>query len=210
MTDDGSIWLTFRFGVPKTYANGKPRSVCSDPEVARYVVALPLLNGQGGGCPRRSPARVFGTGVRDNQLRSFEHIGVFQDKLPKRGEGKAHPHLVNPYETQAPLEARVRSYLHVNCSTCHVLEGGGNSSMELDLGSSLDKMQVIDVAPTHDRFGIEDARLVAPGSPERSVLLTRISRRGTGQMPPLVSTEVDRAGVEMIAAWIRGLARPGR
>jgi hypothetical protein len=28
------------------------------------------------------------------------------------------------------------------------------------------------------------------------VLLTRISRRGTGQMPPLVSTEVDRAAVE--------------
>ena len=147
-------------------------------------------------------------GVRDNQLRSLEHIGVFEGKLPKRGDDKAHPHLVNPYDTQAPLEARVRSYLHVNCSTCHVLEGGGNSSMELDLGSSLAKMRVIDVAPTHDRFGIEDARLVAPGSPERSVLLTRISRRGTGQMPPLVSTEVDRAAVEMITAWIRGLPAP--
>ncbi len=47
--------------------NGKPRSVCSDPEVARYVVALPLLNGQGGGCPRRSPARVFGSGVRGRE-----------------------------------------------------------------------------------------------------------------------------------------------
>jgi hypothetical protein len=149
-------------------------------------------------------------GVRDNQLRSLEHIGVFQGALPKRAEGKAHPHLVNPYETKAPLEARVRSYLHVNCSTCHVLEGGGNSSMELDLDSSLAKMRVIDVPPTHDRFGIENARLVAPGSPERSILLTRISRRGTGQMPPLVSTEVDRAAVEMIAQWIRGLPRVDR
>jgi len=115
--------------------------------------------------------------------------------------------LANPDETRAPREAGVRSYLHVNCSTCHVLEGGGNSSMELDLGSSLEKLRVIDVPPTHDRFGIENARLVAPSSPERSVLLTRISRRGTGQMPPLVSTEVDRTAVEMITAWIRGLPR---
>ncbi len=129
---------------------------------------------------------------------------------PSEADGKAHPHLVNPYDTKAPLEARVRSYLHVNCSTCHVLEGGGNSSMELDLGSSLAKMRVIDVPPTHDRFGIENARLVAPGSPERSVLLTRISRRGTGQMPPLVSTEVNRAAVEMISAWIKGLPRASR
>ena len=57
----------------------------------------------------------------------------------------------------------------------------------------------------HDRFDIADARLVAPGSPERSVLYQRISRRGTGQMPPLVSTEVDRKAVELIADWIRGL-----
>jgi mono/diheme cytochrome c family protein len=149
-------------------------------------------------------------GGRDNQLRSLEHIGLFQGELPKRGDDKSHPHLVNPYETRAPLEARVRSYLHVNCSTCHVLEGGGNSSMELDLGSALAKMRVIDEPPIHDRFAIENARLIAPGSPDRSVLLTRISRRGTGQMPPLVSTEVDRAAVEMIAAWIRGLPRASR
>ena len=48
----------------------------------------------------------------------------------------------------------------------------------------LDKMRLIDEVPIHDRFDIPDARLVAPGSPERSVLYQRISRRGTGQMPP--------------------------
>ena len=75
-------------------------------------------------------------GGRDNQLRSLEHIGVFQGKLPN--EAMARPIRISsiPTTTKAPLEARVRSYLHVNCSTCHVLEGGGNSSMELDLGSS--------------------------------------------------------------------------
>ena len=142
-------------------------------------------------------------GTVDNQLRTLEHIGVFQGTLPHRRDDR--PRLVNPYEPQAPLEARVKSYLHVNCSTCHVKEGGGNALLELGLTTPAGKMHLIDEAPLHDRFDIPDARLVAPGAPERSVLYRRILRRGTGQMPPLVSTEVDRKAVEMIADWIRGL-----
>jgi uncharacterized repeat protein (TIGR03806 family) len=144
-------------------------------------------------------------GIVDNQLRTFEHIGLFQGALPQRRDGR--PRLVNPYDAAAPLEARVRSYLHVNCSSCHVNEGGGNARMELALNSRTGRMRLIDEEPIHDRFDIKDARLVAPGAPERSVLIHRISRRGTGQMPPLVSTEVDRAAVEMIGQWIRGLSR---
>jgi mono/diheme cytochrome c family protein len=147
-------------------------------------------------------------GTIDNQLRSFEHIGLFQAAVPRRPDDR--PRLVNPYEPQAPLDARVRSYLDVNCSTCHVLEGGGNGPMELGLKTARDKMRLIDAVPIHDRFDIPDPRLIAPGSPERSVLYQRISRRGTGQMPPLGSTEVDRKAVEMIAEWIRGLPAGGQ
>jgi mono/diheme cytochrome c family protein len=143
-------------------------------------------------------------GITDNQLRALEYIGVFEGKLPARPPNR--PRLVNPYEAKAPLEARVKSYLHVNCSTCHVNEGGGNSRMELGFATPVRRMRLIDEIPQHDRFDIADPRLVAPGSPERSVLYQRISRRGTGQMPPLASTEVDSKAVEMIADWIRGLS----
>ena len=71
------------------------------------------------------------------------------------------------------------------------------------------RMNLIDEVPTHDRFDIADARLVAPGSPERSVLYQRISQRGTGKMPPLVSTEVDREASKLIGDWIRGLPAGG-
>jgi hypothetical protein len=80
--------------------------------------------------------------------------------------------------------------------------------MELGLTTPLDKMRLIDEVPMHARFDIPDARLIAPGSPERSVLSYRITRRGTDQMPPLASTEVDRDAVNLIADWIRSL-RPG-
>lgn len=141
-----------------------------------------------------------------NQLRTLEHISMFEGRLRRKPEDRGQ--LVNPYDTHAPLEARVKSYLHVNCSTCHVKEGGGNARMELGLTTPLQAMQLINEAPIHERFDIPDARIVYPGSPERSVLYQRISRRGTNQMPPLGTTEVDRKAVEMIADWIRGLPTP--
>jgi uncharacterized repeat protein (TIGR03806 family) len=147
-------------------------------------------------------------GVTDNQLRTLEHIGVFEGRLSRRGGDK--PTLVDPYSKEGSAYDRVKSYLHVNCSPCHVPEGGGNARMVLDLDTPVNKMRLVDEVPTHDHFGITDARLVAPGSPERSVLYRRISSRGSGQMPPLVSTEVDRKAVELIADWIRGLPPTGQ
>ena len=72
------------------------------------------------------------------------------------------------------------------------------------------EMRLIDEVPSHDRFDIVNARRVAAGSPERSVLYQRISRRGTGQMPPLGSTEVDQKAERLIADWIRGLSPASR
>jgi len=47
--------------------------------------------------------------------------------------------------------------------------------------------------------------LVAPGAPDRSVLLHRLSRRGPGQMPPLVTNRVDESAVRLFRDWIAGL-----
>jgi hypothetical protein len=66
-------------------------------------------------------------------------------------------------------------------------------------------MHLINEIPQHNTFEIPDPRIVTPGSPERSVLYQRITRRTTGQMPPLVSTEVDREAAQLIADWIRAL-----
>ena len=147
-------------------------------------------------------------GTVDNQLRTFEHIGVFQGELPQAARGPTPTG--QPLRGQGPLEARVRSYLHVNCSACHVNEGGGNSRMELGLATPLNRTRLIDEVPIHATFNIKDARLVAPGSPERSLLYWRISRRGADQMPPLVTSEVDREAVKLIGDWIRGLPTAGR
>ena len=77
--------------------------------------------------------------------------------------------------------------------------------MELKWSTARDDMNLIDARPQHDTFGIANAMLVSPGAPRQSVLLQRLSRRGRGQMPPLVSGAVDRAAVALFREWIGGL-----
>jgi hypothetical protein len=115
--------------------------------------------------------------------------------------------LVDPYDSKADLTMRARSYLHSNCSQCHVEAGGGNAQIDLEFTTALDKTKIFDVRPQHHTFNLPDARLVAPGHPERSVLLHRLSHRKEGHMPPLATSMVDRDAVEMLREWIRQMPK---
>ena len=64
-------------------------------------------------------------------------------------------------------------------------------------------MMLFDEKPVHHTFGIEDAKLVANGEPEKSVLLKRVSMRGEGQMPQLATSVVDEQAVAMLREWIK-------
>ncbi len=166
-------------------------------------------------------AHEYPNGVVDNQLRTLEHIGVLQTggsaekpvrTLPKRPEALAK--LANPHDPWSPLEARVKSYLHSNCASCHIPAGGGNAQMNLGFSVPLKDMGIFDAAPNHDKFGLADPKIIAPGHPDRSVMLKRISRRGIGQMPPLASAEVDPDAIKILTDWIlsadpRPAAKPG-
>jgi uncharacterized repeat protein (TIGR03806 family) len=188
----------------------------------------------------------YGNGRVDNQLRVFEHLGLFnkfdyaqhaRETLREELEAKGYDEkkvkemmekqdparlqrgpaatdqlafaperyrkLADPYDAKADLDRRARSYLHANCAMCHVEAGGGNAQMELEHNVRPEKMRIFDVKPVHSTFGLPDARLVAPGAPERSVLLHRVGHRGAGHMPPLATSLVDRAAVEMLREWVK-------
>jgi uncharacterized repeat protein (TIGR03806 family) len=164
--------------------------------------------------------------IADNQLRTLEHLGVFRStekeqghkaqggpqppaaRLPKRPE--QYSRLVNPYDPKEDLNARARSYLHANCSQCHVEAGGGNALMELELTTERNKAHLFGVRPQHDTYGMADAQLIAPGHPERSVLLRRMALRGPGQMPPLATSVVDQEAVKLVREWIAQLKPDSR
>jgi len=92
-----------------------------------------------------------------------------------------------------------------NCAICHVTSGGGNSLLDLDYSTPLARTLTYDVPPQHETFGIKEARLIAPGQPDLSVLYHRITMRGQGQMPPLATSHVDPQAKELLKEWIAGL-----
>jgi glucose/arabinose dehydrogenase len=146
----------------------------------------------------------------DKQLKQINHKAG-QRAVPEPQLLAATParygSIPNPYDASAPLESRVRSYLHANCAICHVEAGGGNAQMQLEYSTPLDKAGLVDVAPLHHKFGLTDPKIIAPGAPERSTLLHRLKHRGanTGQMPQLATNLVDDAAVKLVEEWIKSL-----
>ncbi|HVW38371.1 MAG TPA: PQQ-dependent sugar dehydrogenase, partial [Pirellulales bacterium] len=139
-------------------------------------------------------------GATANQLATFEHIGLFKQPLPKRPEGL--PTLADYRDPQLDLATRARSYLHANCSHCHMKWGGGNADFQLLATLPADEMGVLNVRPAHGHFGVADARLLAPGDVEKSILHHRMSKLGLGHMPHVGSNVIDAEAVELIREWI--------
>src|SRR5439155_18705751 len=60
----------------------------------------------------------FPSGITDNELRAWNHIGLFDTNLAQ-AELKTFPTLARADDAARTLEDRARSYLDVNCANCH-------------------------------------------------------------------------------------------
>lgn len=144
------------------------------------------------------------TGRMANQLATLEHIGLFDEQLSQQPELLAA--LTNPGDTSLATEARARSYLHANCAMCHQPGGPGRGPEDFRFTTPTASMGAIGVQPTQTDFGIEGAKLIAPGRPDLSIVSLRMHMQEAGRMPPLGRTLVDATGVALIDSWIRGLS----
>jgi len=118
------------------------------------------------------------------------------DKLPK---------LVDHEDETQPLDARARSYLHSNCSHCHMKWGGGNADFLMLYTLPLDKTGLLSLKPNHGTFGVAKAGLIVPGHPERSMVHYRMTKLGLGRMPHIASSIVDEKATKLIGDWIKGM-----
>jgi putative heme-binding domain-containing protein len=142
--------------------------------------------------------RTEGSGNGESQLRRLESLGIVR----ALDSPSALPRMANPYDDAADLTGRARAYFEVNCSHCHQFNAGGAANIKLGWLVPLDKTETINARPSQGTFGISDARIIAPGEPERSVLFYRISKLGSGRMPRIGSQKVDEAALRMIGNWI--------
>src|SRR6185295_13359518 len=78
--------------------------------------------------------------------------------------------LVDPSDVSLAIPIRARAYLQTNCAHCHILAGGGNAAMELEITTPLEAMKVFGVPPLHSTFGLDQPHIIAPGDPDRSIM----------------------------------------
>ena len=141
------------------------------------------------------PGTLAGSG--GNFLSLLEAAG-YLNELPQSPNNL--PRHVRPDESRYTLEARVRSYLDVNCAYCH--RSGGSGGGEFDLRSSL-PLAATGVVNGTSSSADAPYKLVVPGDHGLSVIWNRISaENGFTRMPPLATSELDAIGIQLLKDWV--------
>jgi uncharacterized repeat protein (TIGR03806 family) len=112
----------------------------------------------------------------------------------------------SPYDDQFSLEQRSRVWLDVNCAMCHRPAGSGNATIDLQFDTPLAETKTIGVVPAQGDLGIENAKIIAKGNPNQSLLVHRVETLGQGRMPGLGSNRIDTQAVELLVQWIQQMA----
>jgi len=137
-----------------------------------------------------------------NQLQKWIEIGYLEDNLP----GNINT-VVDYHDESEDLDLRVRSYLDINCASCH-MDGGhcDYRSLRFEFNMTEDPNNLgicIDPDTPIDGF----SKLVAPGDADSSVLFFRISTEDEQyRMPLLGRTLVQDDGVALVREWIESLS----
>lgn len=159
-------------------------------------VAGPVLGMNGGQMNRSFDYGAF----TDNQIHALSQAGYFAG-TPSMGKK-----LVDPAGKKGSLEARVRSYLAANCVQCHQPGGFARSYWDARLTTPTGRAGIVNGALS-DIFGNAANRVIAPKSPEHSMILQRMTTLDPGgRMPPLGSSVVDVDAVNLITEWVNTLA----
>ena len=159
------------------------------------------------GVKTRQMNRVFTypSGISDNQLRTWNHLGLFAPAL-KDQDLRSFAKLAAADDTSRTLEDRARSYLDANCSQCH-RPGGTVANFDARYDTPLADQALIDGPVLIDQ-GIDRPRIISPHDIWRSIAYMRVNTIGDIQMPPLARETIDQKGVNLLSEWINGM--PGR
>lgn len=136
----------------------------------------------------------------NNQLDLFSDIGLLTAPV----DSSTAPRLYAINDTNATLEQRARSYLHSNCSGCH-RPGAQGDFIDLRFDTDFAQANLCDAIPQNGNLGVANARIIAPGDPDRSVLYLRMNRLDSERMPPLASLIVDDEASQVMQQWIGSL-----
>jgi uncharacterized repeat protein (TIGR03806 family) len=147
----------------------------------------------------------YPTGISDNQLRTWNHLGLFEPALSEPAL-TGYDKLAAANDFSRSVEDRARSYLDANCAYCH-RPGGTVAYFDARYDTPTPRQGLINGAVLIDE-GLDRARVIAPNDIWRSVALVRIGSLEGLKMPPLAHETLDQTGLEILRAWIQSLPGP--
>lgn len=148
---------------------------------------------------------AFPSGIIDNQLRAWNHVGLFEGGFDEAGFSR-YPKLAPAEDGSRSLEDRARSYLDANCAQCH-RPGGTVAFFDARYDTPLAQQNLIGGRVLIDE-GVDRARVIAPNDIWRSIALMRISTLDGRKMPSLAHEVLDLQGQALLRRWIESLPGP--
>ncbi len=148
---------------------------------------------------------AYPSGITDNELRAWNHIGMFAPKIDDAGLAGI-PALAAPDDATRSLQDRARSYLDANCSQCH-RPGGTVAYFDARYDTPIEKQELINGPVLIDQ-GIDRPRIISPHDIWRSIAFMRVNTVDDIRMPPVARETIDQCGVKLLKDWIMSL--PGR
>ncbi|MCM8532034.1 MAG: hypothetical protein NE330_12795, partial [Lentisphaeraceae bacterium] len=144
--------------------------------------------------------KVFGD--KQNFLTALYDHGMLNKKPTSVDLKKKYAAL----NSKASLEKKARTYLDVNCSSCHSRDGTTPVPFDLRVYTPLEKSRLFN-RPLNN-MGDKSLRVISQSNPEKSVLLKRMGAvDGFTRMPFIGSHEVDRKAIQIISEWIQSLKK---
>ncbi|MBI3544636.1 MAG: right-handed parallel beta-helix repeat-containing protein, partial [Deltaproteobacteria bacterium] len=141
-----------------------------------------------------------------NQLVAWSKLGILAGAPDNPAEAPRLPAWDKPAD--APVAARARAYLEVNCAHCHSATGlARNTGVFLE--ASVTDRTKLGVCKTPVAAGIGAGKNlydVVPGKPKKSIMIYRLgATHAKIKMPQIGRSVVHDEGLELVKEWIKGL-----
>ncbi|MBS0365213.1 MAG: hypothetical protein JSR67_05225 [Proteobacteria bacterium] len=144
-------------------------------------------------------------GGAENQLAHWTRLGYLTGAP---GAAQA-PRDAGWRDDNAPIDARARAYLDVNCSMCHSPTGPANTTA-LDLRSANQDLRLLGRCkpPVAAGRATGDHLFdIVPGKPGESILIYRVTSSEPGvMMPEMGRSTSHQEGVELLREWIAAMS----
>ncbi|WP_323788897.1 FG-GAP-like repeat-containing protein [Psychroserpens sp.] len=144
------------------------------------------------------------TGQTENQLVYLSGLGLITETITTGNVG-SYSAVAAKDDLSASLEDRARSYIDVNCSSCHNPTVDNIAMFDARYTTPLGNQNIVYGDVVYDE-GLNNPKVIIPQDVSNSMAHFRMNSTQTGiEMPPIAKDVVDAAGVQLIEDWINSL-----